>query len=1363
MANLNLLKNRLIMISTHRFFFALIVAATAVCQSVAYTLRQIDNTDGLSNSAVLSLAQDETGRLWIGTCDGLNLFDGREVTFFGRTPSEPCLTGELISALTDSPDGHMWISTNYGLNKFSRISNAMLGFPQFQEMRNLSLNSRNHMFVVSRGNAVFYNVCGVSDNFEHLQGLALGRSEVLGIKALNDRLLVFTDQGVATCTLTFTDNSTYKAGKLEFLLSGRISDCFIHDDEILLLFADGNVSEFDTASLSTRAVADLSPIIARRGQVSDMLIDSRGRLFVSFDNSGVVRLTPAETGDDTAPRYEIEDIGVKGGAFCLLADKNQDIVWIGSDGNGVYIYVDDDYSFRTFSNADLGSRISRPIRAIFIDRSGTLWLGTKGDGMLRIPRFNPWSRGDELHPESVTAANSALVNNFVYAFASGPGDGFWIGSDGGVNFASGTDGRIWRVAVDEPIPFVHDIYQSDSNTLWLATVGNGVYTAHIEGSFPSAIRLTDIKRYVVEDGNLNSNFFFSIHHDEHGRILAGNRGFGLFSIENGKLSEVPLKGKYDTKTVSDVFDLTGTADCLWLGTGNGLIKCTPGNEKVWNGNNGFPYSTIHTVLDDGNGNIWAATNRGLVRLDKKTEQFCIYGGESGLGVTEFSDGAAFSRDGTLYFGGINGLVALTRNPKGGAGRSAFVPEVFMSGLKIAGIDVAASDYMRLGDNGVELYFAPDENNFMLTFTVPDYINAGAYTYLYRINGSGDWIQSSIPGSVPFTSMPHGDYSLQVKAVNSASGVESPVKTLEIHIRAPWYVSTAAKIVYALIACVTLWLLWLMRKQSVRRKRAALVKKIRHEQKEKTYEEKLKFFTNITHEFCTPLTLIYGPCERILAHSGADSYVRRYASLIKSNTERLNSLIQELIDFRRVETGHQRLHIARVDVSGLCNDVLASFDVMKEQRGVTFENHIAQGVVWPTDYKCFTKILYNLVSNAFKYTPDGGVIRVGLSVEDDCLRLSVYNTGKGIRPEDRSRIFNRYSILDNVEENATRGLSSRNGLGMAICHSMTTLLGGRIAIESTPGEYAEFIVTLPLREVDADSGNRVVEVPEGSIPAAPVAEVAQPSLPDAAAAGDAAKCAGTAGMKRILVVDDNPDILSLISDSLTDYSVITASNADDALEKARSQSPDLIVTDIMMPGTDGLQFAAAIRSDCHLNNVPIVILSARNSTDDKVDGLQSGADAYVTKPFTIGYLRAVIERLLKGKSEVHHYYNSSASAYQYSNGKLVDKESRQFAENLARFVEENLADTSLSPEMLAAHFQTSTRNLYRKMKDLEMLPPNDFIKDRRIAHATRLLLTTSLTVQEIIYQCGFSNRSHFYKEFDRRHGMTPKDYRMKNRS
>ena len=1330
----------------------------------AYTLRQIDNTDGLSNSAVLSLCQDEAGRLWMGTCDGLNLFDGRQVSLSGRTLSEMSLTGELIAAMAGADNELMWISTNYGLYRYSRADNSVRAFSQFQEIKNLSVSPLNHLFIVSKGNAVYYNMPELSDNFIHLQGPALGRREVFGVKATADRLVIFTDGGVAVCTLS-PGSDGYDAGRMDFIVDEPIAGCFIHGDRIFYLASDGMIKEFDITSAVASGLVDVSGLIAQRGDVSDVAVDSHGRIFVAFATGGVVRLTPhadvfpesyAVKGAETV--YETEDIGVKGGAFCLLPDSNQDIVWIGSDGNGVYMYVEDEYSLRTFPYADLGSSISRPIRAIYVDSRGTMWLGTKGDGILKIDHFDPWQRGGGLSPSVITSSNSALADNSVYAFAPAHGNGFWIGSDGGLNAVS-EDGRIFSVTADEPLRFVHAICQTSPDSVWIATVGNGVYSARVTGSFPSAVRLTGMRRYVVEDGNFNSNFFFAIHNDGNGRILAGNRGFGLFAIENGKLREVPLKGRYSTKTVNDVFAVTGTDGCLWLGTGNGLIKCAGDHETVWNGSNGFPHSTIHALLDDGGGNIWASTNRGLVRLDKSSGQFQIYSRGSGLEVTEFSDGAAFIHDGTLYFGGINGLVALCRNKDViPAGRN-FVPSLFMNGLKIAGRDVDAANYMDGASDGYVLSLSPEETTFTLEFSLPDYIDSEGYVFLYRFSDDDDWIQTPVPGSLTFTSLPHGDYPLQVKAVNRATGRETYVREMGIRVAPHWYESIPAKVAYCVAALMLVWLIWIVRSRAAKRAREGFIRKIRHEQKEKTYEEKLRFFTNITHEFCTPLTLIQGPCERILSHAGADGYVRRYTSLIKSNAERLNSLIQEVIDFRRVETGNQRLEIAGIDVSAVCSDILASFDVMKEQRGVTLESDVPPGIVWPTDYKCFTKIVFNLVSNAFKYTPSGGVIRVGVMVADNRLVLKIYNTGKGIRPEDRGRIFNRYSILDNVEENATRGLSSRNGLGLAICHSMVSLLGGTIVIESEPDRYAEFIVTLPEREADV----ALAPLKDSELPLLP--EMAQPSPAVEETQAELPSRRRDTGVThgRILLIDDNKDILSLLADSLDEYEVITASNADEALEKARRQMPDLIITDIMMPGTDGLQLAATIRNDRHMSHVPLIILSARNSTDDKVEGLRSGADAYVTKPFTLGYLRAVIARLLQGKTEVREYYSSSASAYQYSNGKLVDNESRDFVDRLNSFIDSNLDNPELSPEKLAQHFQTSTRNLYRKMKDLGLMPPNDLIKDHRIAYASRLLVTTSLTVQEILFRCGFNNRSHFYKEFDRRHGMTPKDYRMKNRT
>lgn len=1330
----------------------------------AYTLRQIDNTDGLTNSAVLSVEQDESGRLWIGTCDGLNLFDGRNVTSFGLTESGQWLTGELISALEPAGENGMWIATNYGLNRFSAKADSLRHYPRFHELRNMSVNSRGHLFVVSQGNAVYYNTCdssGRGDEFMHLHGLELGDVKVLGIKATDSCLWLFTDKGVIGCGLIYRDGA-YRVGKQEHSAKDHIAGCFLHGDDALYIDGNNDLFRFSFSALEASRLLPLGRLVTDRGRISDILaLSEDGPIFVAFATGGVVRLSAGQfTG-----AFDVEDIGVKGGAYCLMSDKNQDIVWIGSDGNGLYEYFEDTYSFRQITFSDLNNRISRPVRSVCLDDNGTLWIGTKGDGLLKVEDFKPWDRAAELSTEIVTSTNSRLLDNSVYAIARSHDGGLWIGSDGGINYASGRDGTLFNVATEMPLPYVHAIYQPDDTTLWIATVGNGIYRAIVEGTTPSGLRLVGMEHLVVGNGSMDSNYFFALHHDDSGRIFAGNRGFGLFEVTDDKLNAIPLKGKYATKTVNDIFAIEGNADTLWLGTGNGLImRALGGGEKIWNGNSGFPNSAVHMMLDDGYGNLWVATNLGLARVDMKTGSFQTYGRSKGFDVTEFSDGAAAKHGDTMFFGGVNGLVVIRKNERHKDGRvsQSFSPSIYLWNLKIAGHDVAMNDYLNHdGRGGEQLRLSSEMNTFTVEFFIPDYIDADGYIYMYRLDG-GEWMQAPVAGSVSFTAIPHGDYALDVKAVNRTTGVESQIKTLRIHISAPWYLSGWAKLVYFVAFVAFLLLLWVVGRHKARLKHEELVRKIEYEQKEKTYEEKLRFFTNITHEFCTPLTLIYGPCERILSKSEkADPSIHHYASLIKSNAERLNSLIQEIIDFRRVETGNHKTVVSCIDVAGLCSDILASFDVIKEQRKVNLEIKIEPELVWPTDYKCFTKIVYNLVSNAFKYTPENGLIRVSVSASGDNLCLKVYNTGKGIKPEDRKLIFNRYTILDSVEGSATRGISSRNGLGMAICHSMIELLGGSIAIESEVGKYAEFIVTLPRMKVDETSGDEAVSdvsfVGSGSISLPQVS-----SLPDSGASESSMpKTEGVRGQKRILVIDDNKDILGFLAESLVEYDVETASSAEEAMAMVREQSPDLIITDLMMPGTDGMEFTKMLRRDRHMAHVPLVILSARSDTNDKVEGLQSGADAYVTKPFTLSYLRAVVERLLKGKYDMQEYLNTSASAYQYAHGRLMDKESIRFVDRLNEYIEENLDNPDLSPESLASHFQTSTRNLYRKMKDLGLQPANDFIKEHRITFAAKLLVTTTLTVQEIIYRCGFNNRSHFYKEFDKRHGMTPKEYRVKH--
>ena len=544
--------------------------------------------------------------------------------------------------------------------------------------------------------------------------------------------------------------------------------------------------------------------------------------------------------------------------------------------------------------------------------------------------------------------------------------------------------------------------------------------------------------------------------------------------------------------------------------------------------------------------------------------------------------------------------------------------------------------------------------------------------------------------------------------------------------------------------------WFLLKQQ--RKRLFALEKMEQQHKEELYEEKLRFFTNITHEFYTPLTLIYGPCERLLEYDHSE-YIQKYVTMIKANAERLNALIQEIIDFRRLETGHQVQCIQQVDVSALCNDIIHSFSELAERNNIQVENVVSEDIVWNTDRRSLMKILNNLISNAFKYTSAGGRIRVTVDVADNQkLRIKVYNTGKGIRQEDIPLVFNRYKVLDGVEASNIKGMTSRNGLGLAICHSMVELLKGDIQIQSEYGSYAEFIVLLPMLDLTLDIKGNDSSVSDVTSPANVAPQVSVDALNSTEKGADIAE-------NKILVVDDNTEMLALLQESFSkDFNVIVAQNAEQALEKVKNETPSLIITDVMMPGMDGFELTRQLKQNKYTMSIPVIILSAKNSSQEKIVGFDAGADAYIGKPFEIDYLKAIVVRLIENRSKLKDYFNSSACAYDFSHGHLVKAEDKEFLLKVTEYIENHVDSEELSLEELAEYMQVSVRTLYRRFKEIGLDSPKDYIKEYRINLAAKLLRTTSLTVQEIIYKTGFINRSHFYKEFSKHYQMTPKDYR-----
>ena len=422
---------------------------------------------------------------------------------------------------------------------------------------------------------------------------------------------------------------------------------------------------------------------------------------------------------------------------------------------------------------------------------------------------------------------------------------------------------------------------------------------------------------------------------------------------------------------------------------------------------------------------------------------------------------------------------------------------------------------------------------------------------------------------------------------------------------------------------------------------------------------------------------------------------------------------------------------------------------------------------------------NIISNAFKYSNPGATIRVTLGKDEKGqLLYSVYNTGAGISEKDRRHIFDYYAMFDNVDESSTLGFTSRNGLGMAICYEAVKLLGGTIDIDSVEGQYTCFIVTLPW-----------VELAEGAD-----AEPYRPSHTNAPETGEAAEAADepdktehrdeqvTAaapapvkpnkprptrthrnGVPTVLVIDDNTDILELIADTLgDDYNVMKAESGERGLEIIKQTMPDLIVTDIMMPGMDGLELTQQLKQNRHTMHIPLVILSARRTDQEQTEGLASGADAYVSKPFSTQYLQATVARLLESREALKEYYSTSASAFTYQDGKLMTGEERKFRDEVVRVINENITNADFTPDDLAREMNVSQRNLYRKFNESGLPTPKEFIKSYKIEFAARQLDTTNLTIQEIIYSSGFNTRSQFYTEFRKHYGITPKEYREQRR-
>lgn len=1309
----------------------------------AYNTYQISSREGLSNSSVLSLYQDKNGFIWAGTCDGLNVFDGQEIeTFYAEEHSPGSISGNLIENVSELSDGKFWIHTDYGLDLYDKYTETIEHYSMFTGSYRYSHNKKQEVVVLYNGVIYYYD--RQEARFHPIYTLTFNSKGVVNF---------FIDENnvIWLCTPDQVLKATLKEGHITHIgadeyLEGIYFNHFSHESDYLY-FVDGNqfLWEYNIYTHEKRPITDLDEQVRRHGYISTIIRDGND-YWVGFLTNGLVQIV----WQTASQGYEIKETNIKAGIFSLLKDHKQNILWIGSDGQGILRYSKDEYTFYSYTYDQFPLEVSTPTRSLFVDKNRDLWIGTKGDGLIRIDRFQLSAPFESCHMQRYTTRNSLLSNNSVYTLSPSRKRLFWIGSDGStLNYYSYRDQAIHRLDLPAHIQIqnIHALCETGGELLWVATNGYGIYKITLDENpdYPRVVSAVSVPL----DSELSTAHIYSMYPQDSTTLWLGTRGDGIIKLDMRTLKyEKYLLHEDEVSPINDIFSIYPMESYIYLGTSNGLIKSQVGGHEIQSSRITqrfhFPNNTIHGILHNPiDHSFWLSTNGGLINYDYTREDALLYDRSNGLNVTEFSDGAYFvdSISGDWYFGGTNGFVIIHKEDIQTSIGS--FPILFKS-IRVNEENYNLMNFMK----GDELILNYSQNFFTLSFSVADHINRNKHTYFYKLEGlNSSWFNNYNSNKIVVTNLPPGEYKLLVKY--QYGQLESGVTTLKIKILSPWYATWWAKLIYLILGILAGWYIYYRVSLKKRRDRNKQMAILQQRQKEEIYESKLRFFTNITHELCTPLTLIAGPCQRILEYGNSDDFVLKYARLIERNARRMNELTQELIEFRRIETQHKQFHIECIEISRLTEDIFNSFSDLAESKGITYQMYVAEHIQWNTDANAIITILTNLISNAFKYTSNQGDIAVKVDVEDDRLVMMVSNSGEGIPADKIDVIFDRYRILDNFEKKSRQGEATQNGLGLAICKSLVGLLNGDISVKSTPQVSTVFTVSLPSMPLSETEGT-------GSVHTAPVLnkQINEFAFPQK-------KYDFIESRQTIFVIDDDSEMLWFVSELFADhYNVFPLTGALQALKKLEMLYPDIIISDICMQDMDGIEFTKHIKEDIKTAHIPIVLLSASQDVNQKIKSMESGADIYLNKPFDVEYLRTVVSNLIRRTHSLKDYYESPISNFNMTNGKLLHTSDYDFLNKMFRIIDENISNPKISTQFVAEAMGLSVRNLYKKLEGVTDITPSNIIKEYRLAKAQKLLLKTRLSIEEIIYKSGFSNRGTFYKLFAAKYGCTPKLYREK---
>lgn len=1322
-----------------RLLFALyliFVLSIQVYGQTSYSFHHLKTDDGLSNSNVKAILKDSYGFLWVGTQAGLNRYDGYGFKTYNVRPEQlKPLWSEDIWSIQEDGLGNIWISNSYNYFVYNRKKdNFIYDMPDFLNKLGIQLDDQYYKIHIDKKR----NMWVLNGKVIHFYDTQINKLSSFNLDVVlgNEKEIELTDDGEnlyliqRSADLWQLNKNTGKLVLIELPkhiqheISGRINRIYADYRKGLWLFSDKTELLYYRSDPNQNWKRQFfkSTVDTQGNLVRAILDDGNGHVWIGTDHKGVfvydvAKKSLANYTNDPWLKNSIASNNVEH----IYCDDNG-IIWLGHNKQGLSYYHE---SFHKFVNVQYQD--CQDISVILEDKHGNIWLGTDGNGLFI----------KEKKTEKVRKL--PIINNPIVSLAEDKKGRIWVGTyqNGLLCYDNGRIRQFTPANSALEGYSVWDLCKDRFGNIWISSMEalqcfNPDNETFVSVQTPDGYNICPM----------------TLHYDQGDKLYIGtSNGLYVIDIITGKQLFCSGNNK-GTQSFDQMFIATiykDKKDILWLAHSQGLTAWDLKNDSLYymDKENGLCDNIIQAIIEDNHQNIYLTTSDGLSVLSvervKEELSFSIqnFSINDGLKNNYFNKYAICRLcNGDILLGSTDCYTLV--NPNKILEKNQSLAKVTFTGLTVGNQLIQVDqpfDGRKLLEHPMEqtnaLKFKYSDKLIGIEFTTGDLLSANKVKYAYQLEGlNNQWYYTS-ENKIVFTTLHPGSYRLFIKACNSDGVWNDEVTELAILVTPPFYLSKWAFLLYALLLfSLLLFVIYRTRKHHYKKMKQQLIQ-LEHEQKIQLNEMKLKFFTNISHDLRTPLTLIITPLQIMISKVSNENSRKRLQTMYK-NAQQLMELIDTLLDFRKLDVGAETLRCKTGDIVRYIKEVCDSFQDYAIDRyiDISFSSEI-ESVSMPFDPDKIRKIINNLLSNAFKYTPGKGAIKIHVYKQEDKLNISISDTGKGIDNTEKEAIFERFYQTPHQQE------KTGSGIGLHIVNEYVHLHGGEVFVSDNIPQGSVFTFTLP-----------IIELGEST-------EFIYEDEPSEACIDGLNECKPAASPV-LLLVDDNRDFCEFMADSLSDdYIVLTAENGQEALEVLKNTDINIVVSDVMMPVMDGTELCRQMKTNIHWSHIPIILLTARTAEESKIEGLELGADDYITKPFNFNVLKLRIHKFIEWTEKCHYAFSQKVDI---SPSEItITSLDEQLMEKAIQIVEKHLTDSDFSVEILSELLGLSRSHLYKKLMCITGKGPAEFIRIVRLKRGRQLLEKSQMQIAEVAYAVGFNSPKRFTQNFRNEFGISPSEY------